>query len=243
MKAEHRKELQTNTLADNLGRMITGSRSMSRRTVLILVAIVVLGLGLFVWTMIQNNNVAMQAQMYYNLDQGSAQDIEEVYKAGPDTEPGKIAEFQLAWFYLWKLGIEPLANKDKAFDALRALKAAKETYAGLAEKVENDRVLAAEAQYALALIEETLAVTDASSADRAARLKRVAEQYRDVGQKYDQTAHGTQATARAEYLQKNHANVLAFYDQLASRNPLLSLIGQMPMQRGSLESEPREPKK
>src|SRR5947209_5443825 len=56
MKAEHRKELQTNTLADNLGRMIQGGRNLSRRTVLIAVVVVGLLLGYWMWRAIQNNN-------------------------------------------------------------------------------------------------------------------------------------------------------------------------------------------
>jgi hypothetical protein len=220
MKAEHRKELQTNTLADNLGRLITGSRSMSRRTVLVLVAIVVLGVGVFVWTMIQNNNNAMRAEAYYYLDQGNFEDLrEKVIAANPESEPAKLAHFQIAWVLLWKEGIEPLAKSPS--QAKERLAFAQGLYQRLAKDAENDPVLLAEAQYALALIEESLAATESSGPARNEKVGSALSLYRALAsdEKLKDTAHGQQAKARAEYLEKNRTQVVAFYDQLAGRSP------------------------
>jgi hypothetical protein len=216
MKAEHRKELQTNTLADNLGRLLQGGRSMSRRTVLILILIAAVLLGFWFWRTIQANNEAMRASLYVEFDLGNAQEMLEFSRENAGTEPSKAMKFQIAWLQLWKYGIEPLASNP--FQARSSLEAAQESYRRLAEDVENDKVLSAEAHYAIALIEETLAATEDQSAGRVQKLKNATELYRRVEQDYPETAHGKQAAKRAEYLEKNRAEVLAFYDQMAGRD-------------------------
>jgi hypothetical protein len=244
MKAEHRKELHTNTLADNLGRMIQGSRSMSRRTVLIVVLVVGLLLGFWVWRVIQNNNLTMQAETYYVLDQGNIQDIQEyILRSGSDSEPSKLAHFQIAWILLWKRGIEPLAADPHS--AKDSLLKAKDTYEALAEQTKNDPVLAAEAHYALALIEETLVGTEPTTAARSEKLTLAQNIYRSVEKEFQQTAHGNQAKVRADYLEKNRAQVLAFYDQMASRSPpdIGAILRQLQQQKQKTESESKDQKK
>jgi len=221
MKAEHRKELQTNTLADNLGRMIQGGRQMNRRTVLIVVALVVLVGGYYVWRMIQNNVISSQAVAMFVIDQGNWQELEsEVIKGNPDSKASKLAQFQIAWLLLWKEGIEPLASKP--FQAKRGLDMAQKMYQDLAELSEGDPVLSAEARYSLALIEESLAATELTPATRNDRVGNATKLYGQLAtdDNLKDTAHGKQAKARAEYLEKNRAQVVAFYDQMANRTPL-----------------------
>ena len=217
MKAEHRKELQTNTLADNLGRMIQGSRSMSRRTVLIVLLVVGLGLGFWIWRVISASNVTTIAESYYVIDQGNWREMQELVQGGSDTGPAKAARFQIAWLLLWKEGIEPLAAQP--MQAKRGLDEASKLYQGLAELVEGDPILTAEAHYAIALIEETLVATDPTAASRAERMANAIKLYGQVASEYEKTAHGKQAKERADYLEKNRAQVLAFYDQMAGRSP------------------------
>jgi hypothetical protein len=238
MKAEHRKELQTNTLADNLGRLLQGSRSMSRRTVLIIVAIAVVVVGFWFWRVIQANNEATRAALYLDLDLGNVQELREISREGAGTEPSKAMRFQVAWYFLWKRGIEQLASN--SFQARQNLEAVQDEYRSLAEQVENDKVLAAEAHYAIALIEESLAATEAEAPTRAERLKNAVELYRKVEQDYQDTAHGKQAAARSSYLEKNRAEVLAFYDQMAGRD-IGAILRQF--QQNQKTPEPKTPPK
>jgi hypothetical protein len=185
----------------------------------------------FIWHTIRVNNEITTANLFFILDQGNWKEMrEEVIATGPETNPGKAATFQIAWILLWEEGIRPLTKKP--MEAMQALESARRTYTNLAGLVENDPVLASEANYALALIDETLLVTEPTSAARAEGLTKVVRAYRDVEQKYGDTAHGKQAKARADHLETKRADVLAFYDQFATRNPGLAIFRQLQLKGG-----------
>src|SRR5262249_36893318 len=70
MKAEHRKELQTNALADRIGRFFTGLRSPGRSNSLFFwVVIILLGGGVIVaWLLIQGKSKAARSEMLVTMD-------------------------------------------------------------------------------------------------------------------------------------------------------------------------------
>jgi hypothetical protein len=109
----------------------------------------------------------------------------------------------------------------------------------------SDPVLASEAHYALALIEETLVGTEPTSPARSEKLTLAQNIYQSVEKEFPQTAHGKQAGARASYLEKNRAQVLAFYDQMASRSPpdIGALLRQLQQQKQQTEKEQKDQKK
>jgi hypothetical protein len=238
MKAEHRKELQTNTLADNLGRLIQGSRSMSRRTVLIIVAIAVLGLGFWFWRGIQAGNITTRAELFLDLDLGNVRELQQISESSAGTEPGKLMQYQVSWYLLWRAGIEQLAANP--VQARGNLQMVQREYLSLAEQMESDKVLAAEARYAAALIEESLAATESTVPERAKRLNDAIELYDKLGKESQETARGKQAAARASYLEKNKTEVLAFYEQMSGRD-LSALIRQMQLQNPRVPEPPPVP--
>src|SRR5205823_2510174 len=106
MKAEHRKELQTNLLADRVGRALQGARGVpGRRMVLfVLLGIVVFGGGILIWV-IWTNSLRAQQDRWVQFDE--ATDMTTLMDLGKEyaqTPQGKSARAQIAWIHLWEYG-------------------------------------------------------------------------------------------------------------------------------------------
>src|SRR4051812_15134235 len=139
MKAEHRKELETNTLADRMGRAVQGVQHQSRRT-LLFVVLGVIGSFLVLFLVFRFYQVRRveTSQNWEMLEDGSHRFIEGLIKAAPETNPGKAARFQKAWFYFWELGVKRIGNDPAG--ALRNLDGAALEYRQLAEDCKGDPV-------------------------------------------------------------------------------------------------------
>jgi len=158
MKAEHRKELQTNSLADFLGRTVRRARSGPQIPwfwlfAAFLVVIVVLG---FFW--IRRNRALESADAWAKIeynDRKSLQDLDSEFK---DTKQGQAARFTLAYSILWD-GIRLLGGEDAKYgvQAAQFLDAAKQIFTQLAEECKDDNERLAEAKYHLAVTEEAMA--------------------------------------------------------------------------------------
>jgi tetratricopeptide (TPR) repeat protein len=80
MKAEHRKQLETNTLADNLGKLVKGLKHGVSRNAWIVAGIVVVIFCLFlIWRELSFRSQKINATLWYKWDQ--LDDPEEVDKA------------------------------------------------------------------------------------------------------------------------------------------------------------------
>jgi hypothetical protein len=212
MKAEHRKELQTNLLADRMGRMVQRVRNRpSRRTVLwilLAVVVVVIYLGFSIYRSNQraivSTNWMMLGEEYITTatPKGGVTQNPWVVEYR-DTNAGLAARYQFAWLRLWDQGLKHLISNPVR--ALVNIKDSEKDFAILSEDCKDDPILAPEAGYAMAVIEETKTVEDRASLDKAiARYKTVASKYKD-------SAAGRAAAQRADYLEKNRSSVEEFY--------------------------------
>src|SRR4051812_34293286 len=119
MKAEHRKELETNALASGMGRMIRGMRERpKRRSVLVwvLALVVLVGLGAWYWFWAAGKQTASDNWAMVDLATRP-----EVFlgmgfdtRSGESQEPvktpvGRVARFEFAWLALYDYGIKKLA--------------------------------------------------------------------------------------------------------------------------------------
>jgi hypothetical protein len=212
MKAEHRKELQTNALADRMGRMVQRMKAPPNRRsvlwILLAVAAVIVFIGLtFYW----NNQRTITSQLWVELDESRLFYPTRDHKLArgdllgeqKDSKAGIAARFQLAWTILWDRGIKVLAANPKA--ALDNIDNAEASFAQLAEECKDDPVWGPEALYALATIEETRAVKDRDYLDKAVT------RYKAVSSKFKDSAAGQAAAARAKYLEENRPIVSEFY--------------------------------
>jgi len=234
MKAEHRKELQTNALADRMGRMVQRVKTgPSRRSVLwivlaVLVVVIYVGLTIYwngkratmsgLWAEVGDGHLTMRAKEGIALSPWIAE-----YQG---TNPALAARYQIAWTILWEQGLKRMAADPAR--ALDSITNAEKTFAALGEECKDDPVLAPESAYALAVIEESRAVEDRANLDKAIA------RYKAVQSKYKDSAAAKAAAERVDYLEKNRGPVEDFY---AFMNQHLSLFGM----RQPMEPPPPSP--
>ena len=189
MKAEHRKELETNALADRMGRLLGNLKERPQRGTVFWVifgvlAVVVVFMSLR-WYRVGKDENSEGWFAYYTYDFKA---LNDGYTEKPQ---GQAMRFEEAWGLLWsgmgKIGVDPRGAKERILSA-------KKKYDDLAKECENDPILAPEAMYALALIEETMALDNRRNLDLAQ------EQYEEVAKKHEKSAYGQLAAKRVEAL-------------------------------------------
>ena len=230
MKAEHRKELQTNALADRMGKLVQRVKTRpSGLTALYVILALVVGIALFLFVYrFPNIRAKSDSDLWVEFEDGAQPYINKLVE-GPDwirlsktavkedqygkTPQGKAARMQNAWYFLWEMGIKILAA-DPEF-ALQNVRRAERMYLVLAKDNLDDPVYMPEALYNLAVIEETLAVQDKGDGkDRARQLTSAARMYEELAEKYKDSAHGKMAAERALLLKKDSATykeISSFY--------------------------------
>lgn len=173
MKAEHRKELQTNVLADKVGHMIQGAKQgPSRLAVWALVGGLALLIGGWLWHRYRISSETTQSQTWTYFEDGSKEALKVVRQLDPNSNAGKAARYQMAFENFWLHGIKMLGGNAKL--AMSVLEHAEADYKKLAEECKSDPVLYPEALYALAVIEETRAIESRDHLDTAL------EKYKEV---------------------------------------------------------------
>jgi hypothetical protein len=230
MKAEERKKLETNLLADRMGRTIQSiKKPPKRKTILIILGVLLLLVGVtvgYVWYMNSLNTDSAKWMYMYELnpysmekeilkirppkDDQDAIVIKKDYEAVSRTPQGKIARLNRAWLFLWNNGIQRLGSDPDG--SLKAIKKAKEDYTELQEDCKDNPLLHAESMYGLAVAEESLAVEDPK------HLKDCKELYGQVKDKYEDTIWGQRASERLKELEdtKSFAVIQEFYRTYAA---------------------------
>lgn len=194
MKAEHRKELETNTLADRMGRLLETAKQKPQGStmlwILFGVAVVVVSLFAYRWYDVGKAEKSEGWYLYYLAAVFDA-DEKALLDSYAEQTQGRAVRFERAWRATWaatkKLGVDPKGARD-------LLNLASKEYDRLREECEGDPVLAPEAIYSLAVIEETLSVEDRM------HLNRAIDYYEDVSKKFPQSAYGQLAKNRLEIL-------------------------------------------
>jgi hypothetical protein len=164
MKAEHRKELQTNSLADFLGRTVYkvrsgggGGFSWFKAT---LVLIVVAGVLIFFWrrSAIARNEAEAWAKIEFN----DLKSLEELFQES--NKQGAVAKFTLAYRLLWdtvnNVG-KPGFGSRQLVDTMNKDGRGLIPFLGaLAEEMKDQPERAAEAKYHIMTCYETLAAAE-----------------------------------------------------------------------------------
>jgi rubrerythrin len=217
MKAQHRKELQTNALADRMGRMIQRMKTRpSRGSVLTVFLILLVAGALFFFFWVRGRSAGREADRWVEFLRGSEEDYRELGGSLGHLPVGRAAKAQLAWLHLWPAGIHDLMRAPS--QAAKNIERAKELYEELAQDAKDDPVLAPEALYNQAVAEETLAAWSKDLRhDPEKHLDKALELYRDVAEKHKDSAHGKDAEKRAAELADKagaRQQISRFYTQL-----------------------------
>ena len=200
MKAEQRKELETNTLADKMGRVMQRVQTSPRRTFLIyaMVGLAVVAAAWFGWSYrkgIQHETSFLWLKLY----DGGGNQIEDLAQNDKDSEAGKAARLQIAWLNYWEFGIKMLALNKPALGnpgAMANIKKSVELYADLAEDCKDDPVYGPQAMLGRAVAQESRAVEDRK------HLKEAEQYYEELAnhKKFDKSAEAKFAKDRLDIL-------------------------------------------
>jgi len=144
MKAEHRKELQTNLLADRLGKMLQGLKAGPKTTsIAIWVVVLVVAALVITWILVSKASKESRSALWVKLD--SANTLDDLKKIADDnsgTVPSVIARFERARYLLQSGQKKLYGDRDTA---LKELKQAQDLYDKLADEGKDYPALVQEA--------------------------------------------------------------------------------------------------
>lgn len=222
MKAQHRKELHTNALADSLGRFYDEIRARPQSVSIIIWVIGVLAVVLFViWFFTQGAAssrsalwVQLEGDSYTKSPQEALSSYEQIAKDSPKTIPGRTARFQEAR-YILPHGLEQLGATDRP-EAIKNLLRARELFNQLSTETKDDPLLRQEALLGAAKAEEALlGVANADKPDQVyGNLDKALDLYRQAAQAQPESYLGKQAQAHVKQLEDNRPAVEKFYAEL-----------------------------
>jgi hypothetical protein len=164
MKAEHRKELQTNSLADFLGNLMqkrqTGESAGVPWFKLGLVAVVCIGIFLFFW--LRGNYARSNAEAWAKLDLGTSASLSSIEVEYKEAKQGEAARFTILYGALWEgikfLGSGQPGRGERAKDFFEGQLIPE--FKKLAEDCKDNPLLAAEAKYHVFVCREALTAVD-----------------------------------------------------------------------------------
>ena len=232
MKAEHRKELHTNLLADRLGRLVHKARTGPKGTPVIIwvfVGLAVVAIGF--WYYFVTAGKSERAAQWARLDQATSialaagdreafrDELNQIAEEGKGTVPGRAARFQLARFLLQQGLKDQFAEVPSRDRAIESLEKARELYRKLATECQDAPVLAQEAMMGAATAEEALiAVPQTDDAEKfRGTLDQAIADYDKLAGTYPDSAQGIAARKRAEDLRDHYQQWQEFYAQLNQR--------------------------
>lgn len=222
MKAEHRKELQTNELADWMGRKLdtlkTDKRSWTTGLVIVLLVGGAIGASVYFLKGTSGSSLLWGklsiASDKRDLDAAS-KELEKLAQENPNTRVGRAAQFEVARIQ-YQEGVRDLASPDLRPGALTKLQKARELYEQLASECKDAPQLSQEALMWIAKIDETLinATRPEKPGEKLSDIDRAIQAYQKLGQLTPETFQTKAATERAKLLQDKRADFEAFYSKL-----------------------------
>ncbi len=145
MKAEHRKQLETNTLADRMGGLAQSFREGPSRNAVVYGTLVVAVLVLIlIYRWVAANATANDSGRWVRWDQiSNREQADSFVKENLDTEQARLARFEVARLDLVQ-GFRDLASLNRD-EAIRRVRSAAEAYEKLAGESGNTPQLTREA--------------------------------------------------------------------------------------------------
>jgi hypothetical protein len=212
MKAEHRKELQTNTLADYLGRGVDSLKNGPTLTVVLVVAVLLLG-GWWMWSFFSTSSRSSDALLWTKLDQAKDDEqLEQLAEANPGTTQARTARFEIARTMIQR-GSEKIGNPAQHAEAIKDLVKARQLFQELAPLCRAEPILQQEAMMGLAKAEESLiGAPDPNEAKQTlGSIDRAIGYYEEVATKFPESFQGKAARQRAKELKENRKDIESFY--------------------------------
>jgi hypothetical protein len=226
MKAEHRKELHTNLLADRMGRLVEGVRSGQGPKSAIIWVIAGLALITVLGWYVADRAAARSGAAWVSLSNSetSPSALAAVDDAHPGTLAGRTARFQRARLLL-RSGLDSIYSNASLLpdyaelgqsNAATSLDEARRLFRDLISECYDEPILQQEALMGAAKAEETLVGVPQSAQSQEPRgsLDEALKLYRRLADTYGATDLGRQAAARVQELEDHRADVEQFYSDL-----------------------------
>jgi hypothetical protein len=192
MKAQHRKELQTNALADRLGRFLQTAKAGPSRTVVVIWSLILLAaavlLGWFGYDHYAKKENSAETRELENAS--TRDDYKSIADAHPNTPAGRIARIQFARLSL-REGIDHLyaGMPDDRAAAKKKIEEARDYYDKLAKDCKDTPLLAQECLMGAAKARECLGDFNGALAN-----------YEQLAREHKDSFLGKEAETRAEAL-------------------------------------------
>ncbi len=220
MKAGHRKELQTNALADAMGRFVQEVRARPQSASIVLWVLGLLAaVILVVWFFSRGGSqsdlwVKIESDSYNRTPQEALAGLSKVAADSPKTMPGRTARFQEARLLLPQ-SLQMLGTADRA-EAVKDLVRARSLFTQLVNETGDDALLRQEALLGAAKAEEALiGVPTVEKPEQAyGSVAKALELYKKAAEIAPKDYLAKQAQLRVKQLQDNAADVEKFYTEL-----------------------------
>jgi hypothetical protein len=214
MKAQHRRELQTNVLADRVGRLVQGIRQnpKSSATVVWIIIGLIIGTGV-IWYFLGSGSGSSSQWLQLESASDPAK-LEQIIKENPGTIAARTARFQKSRMELQE-GLRTLFSADRA-RAINNLIDARRNFLELAVQCANEPILVQEALTGAAKAEESLIGVTRSdnNGQPLGTLDRATELYGQVAKSYPDSYLGKAAANHVADLEKSRTDVEKFYAEL-----------------------------
>ena len=215
MKAEHRKELQTNYLADRMGRLMQGMKAGPQNTgSMVIWVLVALTIGtVVVWYIagMNSNRSPLWVRFEQDSDRHDLEGLMQLANANPGTLPARAARLQRARISLEE-GLASLYGIQREA-AVSQVKQARQLYADLAQECTDDPILAPQTLMGAAKAEEALAGIPKTD-DASECLDKALEYYRRLTKNYPNSFLAKAAQERVDSLEKNRDDADKFYQEM-----------------------------
>jgi hypothetical protein len=217
VKAEHRKELKTNELADMIGRAIEGAKHPNRNWliaggVVLAVALLIGVYMLFSGGSSKSGRLLVEVNGAVDLKQ-----LEQIAEKNPGTVAARTSNFMIARL-LYQEGIRDLPSSELRPGAITKLERARSIYEKLAAENEEP-VLKQEALMWTARCEESLigALSTDKPTEPAGSIDKAIVYYQKLANMKPETFETKSAAERAKVLEEKRTQVEAFYAKLGEQ--------------------------
>jgi hypothetical protein len=208
MKAQHRKELQTNALADRLGRILQSAKTGPSRTAVVIWSLVLLAAAILLgWFGYDHYTKKENSAENRELEEASTRDkYKEIADAHPNTPAGRIARIMYARLSL-RDGLDHLyaGLPDDRAAAKKNIEEARDTYDRLAKDCKDSPLLAQECLMGAAKARESLGEFNEALAN-----------YQQLAREHTDSYLGKEAESRAQALSdhEKRARIEEFYQEM-----------------------------
>lgn len=231
MKAEHRKELQTNVLADRVGKMVEAVKNPPSTTSVVMWVIGGLAVATLILWFWFSRPSEVSSQLWAKLDADTfnkpedyfsdlnetqvLHDLSDVTKGHARTVPGRTARFQEAR-YLLSIGLSNLV-RSRPYATLRD---ARDKFDKLAAECADSPVLMQEAYLGAGKAEEALigAPDEGDATKTIGNADKAKEYFRKARDLNADSFLGKEAASHFDRLDKDGKEVVEFYTDLNKRS-------------------------